>query len=925
MDDVRPPLFASENSLRTVLVDRLLPLLTAGFWIFAVASLGRLEMTGIRPFVVIDAVILCGITMVWLMRRRMTVEQKGLAISASLSLLFVAGVFTFGLLSAALLLPPAISLFLAAMGHRRLSLFSVWIALFLIILAGWLFTRGVLQPPLDASAYLVSPAAWVLWIVALGTVAIAFSLPLRLIPLALEERDARARAAFENAAEGVCLLDARGRFLDVNPAFCAMLGYGHGELVGRDVSSVTHPGDIGIGDAVIARALAGEHVQSTFDKRFLTKAGVPVWARVSAVLVRESSAGESYFVSHVQDLTDQRATDAALRESELKYRTLFDSASDAIFLMNDGVFVDCNRKTLDMFGAPADGILGRTPQDFSPPVQPDGTPSDEKARALIRAALGGTPQRFEWRHARADGSEFDAEVMLNRLGPAAGSPDLLAIVRDITERKREERALRESEEKFEKIFHVSPAPMSISRLRDGVYVDVNESFMQAMGYRREELIGSSAVAIGAWADPGDRERMAAMLRESGSVRNLEARHQTKSGEIGYSIASAEILDLNGEKHILGVTLDITERKNAEDALRLSETRYRALVENTPDIIARFDPECRYLFVNSAIHSVSPIPSREFVGKRLTEVGFTPGQAAEREEMVRRVFASGDPIEAELTFETHGRLQTYEWRAFPEFDDARTVRSVLAMNRNITVRKEAERSLHASMEQLHALARRMERVREEERKAISHEVHDELGQILTALRMDLMGLRGLRPAQAILFEEKVRSMLDLTDHAIESVQGISARLRPGMLDYLGLLAAMEWQAEEFQKRSGVKVSLALPGEEPALDGEEATALFRIFQETLTNVARHARASAVAVSLADQGGALVMIVADNGVGIAAGKINDPSSLGLLGMRERLHPFGGTCTIENPPEGGTRVTIRLPRTTARDGSNEDTHTDS
>ncbi|HXX62384.1 MAG TPA: ATP-binding protein, partial [Bacteroidota bacterium] len=173
----------------------------------------------------------------------------------------------------------------------------------------------------------------------------------------------------------------------------------------------------------------------------------------------------------------------------------------------------------------------------------------------------------------------------------------------------------------------------------------------------------------------------------------------------------------------------------------------------------------------------------------------------------------------------------------------------------------------------------------------------------------MAVKEITPAQTIIFEEKVKSVLDLTDSAIAIVQDIAARLRPGMLDYLGLLAAIEWQADEFQKRSGVKCTLALLDHEPGLDSERATALFRILQETLTNVARHAHARNVRIALEEAGPDIVMTIADDGVGISRAQIDAPQSLGLLGMRERLHPFRGICTIESPSSGGTRVTVRIP----------------
>ncbi|HMK37879.1 MAG TPA: PAS domain-containing protein, partial [Bacteroidota bacterium] len=150
----------------------------------------------------------------------------------------------------------------------------------------------------------------------------------------------------------------------------------------------------------------------------------------------------------------------------------------------------------------------------------------------------------------------------------------------------------------------------------------------------------------------------------------------------------------------------------------SEARYRTLVENTPDIIARFDREGRYTFINSAVSQVTTLTPAEFVGRTISEVGFTQQQAEERNRMIRQVLDTGSPVEAELQFEVAGDRQVYEWRAFPELDAKGTVESVVTINRNITARKDAEGALRASMDQLHSLAQRMERIREEERKAIS---------------------------------------------------------------------------------------------------------------------------------------------------------------------------------------------------------------
>jgi signal transduction histidine kinase len=215
-----------------------------------------------------------------------------------------------------------------------------------------------------------------------------------------------------------------------------------------------------------------------------------------------------------------------------------------------------------------------------------------------------------------------------------------------------------------------------------------------------------------------------------------------------------------------------------------------------------------------------------------------------------------------------------------------------------------------MQQLHDLAERLELIREEERKAISREVHDELGQLLTALKLDLFALKkgGLiaDSAEAIA---NVDSMLTLIGSAITAVQDISRKLRPGILDNLGLVAAVQWQAEEFQKRSAIECRLSLPKGELVLDDRRSTTLFRILQEALTNVARHAQARQVDITLSATPEEGILVVADDGIGIDDQIINDPKSIGLLGIRERLHPLGGVCTIRRRATGGTEVLVRLP----------------
>lgn len=234
----------------------------------------------------------------------------------------------------------------------------------------------------------------------------------------------------------------------------------------------------------------------------------------------------------------------------------------------------------------------------------------------------------------------------------------------------------------------------------------------------------------------------------------------------------------------------------------------------------------------------------------------------------------------------------------------------ALVREIEERSAAEQHLKASQQSLRALAAHLQSVREEEWTRIAREFHDQLGQALTGLKLDLLWIMGQLPGEASAVRERAQSMANLIDSTMESVRQIVSRLRPDVLDQLGLAAALSWQAEDFQRRSGIRCNVSLPREALQLDREQSTALFRIFQELLTNVARHAAATRVNVTLRAEAGELVLAVDDNGHGIEAAAVVSPRSLGLMGIRERLLPFGGRLEVAGIRGKGTAVKVTLPK---------------
>jgi PAS domain S-box-containing protein len=253
------------------------------------------------------------------------------------------------------------------------------------------------------------------------------------------------------------------------------------------------------------------------------------------------------------------------------------------------------------------------------------------------------------------------------------------------------------------------------------------------------------------------------------------------------------------------------------------------------------------------------------------------------------------------------------------DDVRA----LVMIRDLSARKQIEDQLHAIrmdyIEQLRALAGRLQDAREDERRRISREVHDELGQGLTAIKIELSRLAQEVPKERKEWFETSKLLGQLIDRTIGSMRRIVTELRPRILDDLGLVAAVEWAAEEFEARTGTKCRLDLPESGRDVEPEQATALFRIFQESLTNIARHANATHVNVSLRKKNGTLSMEIHDDGKGATEEELAGNRSLGVLGMKERAFMLGGEFSIRGIPGRGTTIKVRFPVADAAEGRRE------
>jgi len=332
-----------------------------------------------------------------------------------------------------------------------------------------------------------------------------------------------------------------------------------------------------------------------------------------------------------------------------------------------------------------------------------------------------------------------------------------------------------------------------------------------------------------------------------------------------------------------------------------------ILDALPFYVLLIDEHHYILEANSAVQAQLGLKPEDVIGKCCPEVvhGVSePWYACPLEEAVQK----GHYVEREALDQKSGR-----WIRSAIYPTRRLTpdgsRIFFHMVYDITDRKKAEEELTTSHEQLRSLSAHLESVREEERKNMAREIHDELGQILTAVKIDLSSLNEVSTEEQQLLLEKAKSMSELIDMAIETVKRISAELRPPVLDDLGIAVALEWQAEEFNKRTHIKCEFTSKPKDIVLDQDRSTAIFRIFQEALTNVARHSNASKVKAVLTKETDRIVLTIKDNGKGIENKQIADPKALGIIGIRERARFLGGEVKVSGTPGKGTSVTVSIP----------------
>jgi PAS domain S-box-containing protein len=611
---------------------------------------------------------------------------------------------------------------------------------------------------------------------------------------------------------------------------------------------------------------------------------------------------------YFRDITSTKKSELALKESELRYRTIVETANEGIWQVDEnGITTYANSYLATLLGYTREEMIGRDALYFIDDA------SKEKVLRNREERKKGISSQHELTLVNRKQQTIITLIQstpLYKEGKYAGSISMLL---DITKRKEAEEQLIAKEKRFRALIENSSDGIALMS-GEGILLYNSLSGKKITGYGNDEIIDTDRLN---YIHPDDRERVKSslknLLEKPYDVKKIELRYLVKDG--GYKWLECSYSNLLNEASVNAIIVnyrDITEQKNAVKQLQKNEEQLSLIYNNSEAgmWLVNVEEANRFRFetINSAYTSITGKTKEEVIGRLLEDV--IPGKNI---QYVKRKYVEAVQTGKVVCFFTTALFKrgeiTVEIKIIPIKNEAGKVVQLLGTGNNVTEQKKARRELLQMNEQLRELASHLQTIREDERTSIAREIHDELGQQLTVLKMDLSWLNKKLVPRDENIESKLTGSLKLVDSTINTVRKIAAELRPSILDDLGLAEAIEWQSVEFMNRTGIRVSYRYSGKASKFPADISIGLFRIFQESLTNIARHANASRIDCVLENKGNSVCLIIADNGVGFDLNAKVKTKTLGLLGMKERTLMLNGKYDIVSQPGKGTTISVEVP----------------
>lgn len=619
----------------------------------------------------------------------------------------------------------------------------------------------------------------------------------------------------------------------------------------------------------------------------------------------------------IQDITERKIAEQKLIESEATFSELFESAPDALILVDGkGEIVQANKEIEVVFGYSRFELIGQK-IDLLIPKRYHEVHSKHFDDYLSKPRRRGMGVNLELFGVKKDGEEFPVDVMLSPI-TQFNKKFTLSTIRDVTERKRNEKKIKESEKQYRTVVNTLPHGIVETDI-NGTIILVNSSYALMHGFEIEEMVGTKIWDLQANERDVRYLKTFAERAKKGAIspETEFAKRKTKDGNI-IDVQIDWNYKRNSDGEIVGfisIVTDITERKKAERNLR----KKRLMLSQAEQLAHlgswEWDIANNQLYWSDELYRIYGLNRREI------ELTFDEYKKRIHPEDKERVL---DTIENSLkskrpffhfekVLRPSGEVRVLSTRGIVQTNSKNEVVGMYGSCLDVTEFKKIETDLLKSQKQLRALSASLQSTREEERTHIAREIHDELGQVLTAINMDIgLMIDNIENEGNIASEQllgNLKSIEELIERLIRSVQDIATELRPDVLDHLGLIPALEWHLHEFERRFKIECEIKKSSDTLEIGDEKKVGIFRIFQEALTNVARHARATKVNVYLSTVENNFEMRVQDNGIGISDETLEDVKSIGLIGIKERVYLLGGKVIINRLEEGGTELKLTVP----------------
>lgn len=706
------------------------------------------------------------------------------------------------------------------------------------------------------------------------------------------------RVLIEQASDAIIITDQYGNFLDVNTSFCKLFGYTREELSGLNVTRLFDPVHLEANPMQFDLLRAGQHV--SVERTAIHKNGITVELEINSKMLTDGR-----ILAIARDITGRKKAEEALRRSEREYISLVNTV--------DGIVWEADAQTFrfKFVSDKAERLLGYPTRQWidEPDFWSTHILKEDRKYAIdycVSSTAAKEPHTFEYRMIAADGRIVWLQDIVSVIVENDAPVKLRGIMIDITEQKGIELKMREAEEKFRNL--VEKSLVGVYIIQDGRFAYVNPKLTEIYGYTQEEITGQPLSLL---ADEDEMRKVNENIRlrladETDSV-HYEITGRKKDGSSIQVEVYGSKTRYKGRPAIIGTLIDISERKKTAEELRLSEQKYKLIFENSPlPMFMYTTPDYSIIDVNDAAVRHYGYTKEEFLHMNIKDL--RPPEDIPR-FLERAITAAKGSLGIWRHKKKDGAIIHVEIIAHDITYQDKPAR--LALANDMTEKLAAEERLQQSYKEIRMLASHIEQVREEEKIKIAREIHDELGQQITSLKMDVSWLSKKPELKSGPIAGKVKEIMDMLDETVKTVRRIATELRPGILDHLGLVAAMQWQSQEFEKRTGIKTVFHCDQEDISLPANLSTGFFRIFQESLTNVTRHAQASEVSAYLGTANGEITLKVSDNGKGFDVSAIGHKRTLGLLGMKERAMMMGGKYDLISEPGKGTTViiSVKLP----------------